>query len=136
MKIFKIIGVIDAILIILVGILNFFNVRFPNLVLPIFLSILVISSIFMKKNQDNKSNNGNSTENRPLCNSNKMTSAALGAIGEVGGPRCCKRDSYLAITKAVEFVNENFGIEMELDEIKCIHSSQNNQCIGVRCPFK
>ena len=67
MKIFKIIGVIDAILIILVGILYFFNVRFPNLVLPIFLSILVISSIFMKKNQDKKSNNGKSTENRPLC---------------------------------------------------------------------
>ena len=52
MKIFKIIGVIDAILMILVGILYFFIVRFPNLVLPILLSILVISSIFMKKNQD------------------------------------------------------------------------------------
>ena len=81
------------------------------------------------------------TGSTPLANeswglSNKMTSAALGAIGEVGGPRCCKRDSYLAIIKAVEFVNENLGIEMELDEIKCIHSSQNNQCIGVRCPFK
>lgn len=81
------------------------------------------------------------TGSTPLANeawgfSNKMTSAALGAIGEVGGPRCCKRDSYLAITKAVEFVKENLGIEMELDKIKCIHSSQNNQCIGVRCPFK
>ena len=68
--------------------------------------------------------------------SNQMTAKALDAIGKNGGPRCCKRDSYLAITKAVEFVNVNFGIEMELDEIKCIHSSQNNQCIGVRCPFK
>lgn len=77
----------------------------------------------------------------PLANeawglSNKMTSAALGAIGEVGGPRCCKRDSYLAIIKAVEFVKENLGIEMELDEIKCTHSAQNNQCIGVRCSFR
>lgn len=52
MKFFKIIGVIDAILIILVGILYFFNVRFPNFVLPVLLSILVISSICMKKNQD------------------------------------------------------------------------------------
>ena len=81
------------------------------------------------------------TGSTPLANeawglSNRMTSAALGAIGEVGGPRCCKRDSYLAITKAVEFVKENLGIEMELDEIKCVHSSQNNQCIGVRCPFR
>lgn len=81
------------------------------------------------------------TGSTPLANeswglSNKMTSAALGVIGEIGGPRCCKRDSYLAITKAVEFVKDNLGIEMELDEIKCIHSAHNNQCIGVRCPFK
>ncbi len=68
--------------------------------------------------------------------SNKMTSAALGAIGEVGGPRCCKRDSYLAISKAVEFVKDNIGFEMELSKIKCVHSAHNNQCIGVRCPFK
>jgi len=81
------------------------------------------------------------TGSTPLANeawglSNQMTSKALGAIGEVGGPRCCKRDSYLAETEAVEFVKENLGIEMELDEIKCIHSAHNNQCIGVRCPFK
>ena len=68
--------------------------------------------------------------------SNKMTSSALGAIGDVGGPRCCKRDSYLAVTKAVEFVKEHIGVVMELDEIRCIYSTQNNQCIGERCPFK
>ena len=81
------------------------------------------------------------TGSTPLANvawglSNQMTSKALGAIGEVGGPRCCKRDSYLAIIKAVEFVKENLGVEMELDEIKCIHSAQNNQCIKERCPFR
>jgi len=68
--------------------------------------------------------------------SNRMTSAALGAIGGVGGPRCCKRDSYLAITQAVAFVKEHLGVKMELSKPKCIHSAQNNQCIGVRCPFK
>ena len=31
---------------------------------------------------------------------------------------------------------ENFGIEMERPEIKCIHYEQNNQCIGSRCPFR
>ncbi len=81
------------------------------------------------------------TGSTPLGNkawglSNLMTSAALKAIGEVGGPRCCKRDSYLAITEAVKFTKEHLGIEMELGEIKCIHSNLNNQCIGVRCPFK
>ncbi len=68
--------------------------------------------------------------------SNLMTSRALSAIGEVGGPRCCKRDSYLSIIKAVEFAKEHLGVEMKLGEIRCIHSSQNNQCIGARCPFR
>ncbi len=81
------------------------------------------------------------TGSTPLANeawrlSNTMTSAALGAIGEVGGPRCCKRDSYLAIIEAVEFVKEHLGVKMESNEINCIHSAQNNQCIGARCPFK
>ncbi len=81
------------------------------------------------------------TGSTPLANqawglSNQMTAAALGAIGAVGGPRCCKRDSYLAITEAVRFVKEQFGIGMELGEIRCIHAAQNNQCIGERCPFQ
>lgn len=67
--------------------------------------------------------------------SNRMTSAALGAIGAVGGPRCCKRDSYLAVTAAVEFVREHLGVAMELQPITCVHSALNNQCIGNRCPF-
>ena len=67
--------------------------------------------------------------------SNRMTSAALAAIGEVGGPRCCKRDSYLAIAGAVKFAREHLGVEMELGEIKCLHRGQNNQCIAERCPF-
>ena len=81
------------------------------------------------------------TGSTPLANeewglSNLMTSASLKAIGIVGGPRCCKRNSYLAISEAVKLIKENLGIEMELGEIKCIHSSQNNQCISERCPFK
>ena len=44
---------------------------------------------------------------------NRMTSRALEAIGAVGGPRCCKRDSYLSILAAVEYVKEHFGVEME-----------------------
>ncbi len=66
---------------------------------------------------------------------NQMTSRALAAIGEIGGPRCCKRDSYLSIREAVAFVREKLGVRMELDETVCGHSAHNNQCIGRRCPF-
>jgi len=67
--------------------------------------------------------------------SNLMTSAALGKIGAVGGPRCCKRDSYLAILTAVEFVKEHLQVEMETAPVVCSRSANNNQCIGKRCPF-
>lgn len=66
---------------------------------------------------------------------NRMTAQSLEAIGSVGGPRCCKRDSYLSILSAIDFVKEHFGIVMEKPEIVCGHSTQNNQCLGVRCPF-
>ncbi len=67
--------------------------------------------------------------------SNFMTAGALGAIASAGGPRCCKRNSYIAIIKAVKFAEVHLGVKMELDEIKCIHSEENNQCIKERCLF-
>ncbi len=67
--------------------------------------------------------------------SNLMTSKALEQIGTVAGPRCCKRDSFLSILAAVDFVKEHFGIEMEKTQIVCSYSFLNNQCIGKRCPF-
>lgn len=71
----------------------------------------------------------------PFGLSNSMTAKALEQIGAVGGPRCCKRDSYLSILAAIDFVKEHFGVEMEKPEVVCSHSAQNNQCIGKRCPF-
>lgn len=71
----------------------------------------------------------------PFALANRMTSKSLNAIGEVGGPRCCKRDSFLSILQAIDFVKENFGIEMEKEEVVCHYSHMNNQCIGKRCPF-
>ncbi len=72
----------------------------------------------------------------PFALSHKMTSESLRKIGEIGGPRCCKRDSFISIRAAVDFVRENFGIEMEQPgAVVCNYSAQNNQCIGRRCPF-
>ncbi len=65
----------------------------------------------------------------------RMTSRALESIGRVGGPRCCKRDSYFSILTAIDFAAENWGVVMERPEIVCQHAAQNNQCIGKRCPF-
>ena len=67
--------------------------------------------------------------------SNRMTAKALESIGNVGGPRCCKRDSYLAVLAAVEMAAEHLHVRMEKTTPICSRSSQNNQCIGKRCPF-
>ena len=80
------------------------------------------------------------TKSNPLANeewgfSNKMTAKSFEAIGKIGGPRCCKRDSFLAIKSAVEFAREYLGIEMEESKIICDYSGKNNQCIKERCPF-
>ena len=71
----------------------------------------------------------------PFALSNSMTARSLAKVGEIGGPRCCKRDSFLSIISAVEFVRENLGVEMEINRPVCQYSSKNNQCIGKRCPF-
>lgn len=67
--------------------------------------------------------------------SNQMTAKALESIGKTGGPRCCKRDSYLAVLAAVEFAEAHLNISMEKSKPVCTRSGQNNQCIGKRCPF-
>ena len=67
--------------------------------------------------------------------SNRMTARALHQIGEIGGPRCCKRNSYLAVLSAIEFVKQYLNIEMEGKTIICTKTGENNQCIGQRCPF-
>lgn len=80
------------------------------------------------------------TKSTPLAReawglSNQMTAKALRTIGQNGGPRCCKRDSYLAIVEAVSFTREKLGIEMEIADITCSRSKMNNQCIKDKCPF-
>lgn len=68
--------------------------------------------------------------------SNMMTSRALEAIAKLGGPRCCKRNTFTAVRTAVEFVKENLGVEMELPEdIRCTFSGENRECLRKRCPF-
>ncbi len=80
------------------------------------------------------------TKSTPLADkawglSNMMTSRALSKISETGGPRCCKRDSYLTVIEAIRFTEEQLGVKMESDNITCSRSDMNNQCIKARCPF-
>lgn len=80
------------------------------------------------------------TRNSPLATdawhlSNLATAEALTNISAHGGPRCCKRDSYLALQSAVKFCSRELGVDMTASTISCTRSAKNNQCIGTKCPF-
>ena len=61
--------------------------------------------------------------------------AEIEEIGELGGPRCCKRSSFISILNAIDFAEEHLGVKMKKSEVNCTFSGPNNQCIGERCPF-
>ncbi|MEG0780001.1 MAG: DUF5714 domain-containing protein [Oscillospiraceae bacterium] len=68
--------------------------------------------------------------------SNRMTGQALEAIGALGGPRCCKRDSFTAVLTAIDFAERELGVSMERpDRVVCQFSPENAQCLGNRCPY-
>ncbi len=73
--------------------------------------------------------------NEPFALSHQMTSEALAKIGKIGGPRCCKRDSFLSVLTAIDFVEKHFGVKMESEKVGCGFWPQNSQCIEARCPF-
>lgn len=63
------------------------------------------------------------------------TSCALEALSRIGGPRCCKRDAYVSLETAVDYIRERFDVRLEKDDIRCEFHQQNSQCLGERCPF-
>lgn len=65
----------------------------------------------------------------------EFTSMALYSLSQIGGPRCCKRDAFLTLQNAIQFVNENYDVELEQSGIECCFSRQNAQCIKEKCPF-
>ena len=64
-----------------------------------------------------------------------FTAAAIGELGAINGPRCCKRDAMLAFRHGVEYVNRHYGLSLVYEEPKCAFSDVNRQCIRQRCPF-
>lgn len=75
-----------------------------------------------------------SVESWGLCS--LLTSRILKAMGSIGGPRCCKRTSFLAIREAAEFMNGKLKVKMDISEdIKCSFFRSNRECIRKRCPF-
>ena len=68
--------------------------------------------------------------------SNLVTAESLLAIANHGGPRCCKRDTLLALRTAVAFVRRELHAELDGEQpVVCEFSALNKECTGDECPF-
>ena len=65
----------------------------------------------------------------------RLTARCLEAMAEIGGPRCCKRTSRIAIECAAAFSEKEFGVSMPVSHLTCAYWAWNNECIRHRCPF-
>lgn len=65
------------------------------------------------------------------------TAQALMRIGKTcTGPRCCKRNMFIAIEEATEFFKENLDISLDTSPAgKCPFVDANEECIYEKCPF-
>lgn len=64
-----------------------------------------------------------------------FTAAAIGELGEINGPRCCKRDAMVAFKNAITYINAHYPVKLEWAQPVCQYSHINAQCIHERCPF-
>ena len=72
----------------------------------------------------------------PWAQITRLTSLILSRMADLGGPRCCKRTSYIAIEETVGYTADLLGIQMELPErIVCTHFSRNMECLKDECPY-
>ena len=42
----------------------------------------------------------------------QFTSKAIAKLGEINGPRCCKRDAKIAFKYGVEYVNSHYEVKL------------------------
>lgn len=66
---------------------------------------------------------------------NYIVSNSLKRIAELGSPRCCKRDTYIAIEEATEYLRKKYGINLPVSEAKCDFSLRNRTCKHEDCIF-
>lgn len=67
---------------------------------------------------------------------NRGTAHALDAIAEVGGPRCCKRTTWLSTMRARELFESILNHPLKwTDKVVCEFHDRNRECLREACPF-
>ncbi len=71
----------------------------------------------------------------PWALANGATARALDVLSRVGGPRCCKRNTWLVMLSAIRFARERLGVILSGHGERCAFAALNPECIEARCPF-
>lgn len=67
---------------------------------------------------------------------NLCTAEALREIALHGGPRCCKRNVFLAVRSAVGFIRNHMDLTLPIaQDIRCEFFPLNRECRTTDCPF-
>jgi len=67
---------------------------------------------------------------------NLMTAQSLRTIAMHGGPRCCKRNTFLALGEAVRFARRELGAGIPMaPQVRCTFHRLNRECLKDDCPF-
>lgn len=67
----------------------------------------------------------------------RMVAQILATIADAGAPRCCKRDSRIAVRVASSWFNDQLHTRLvESEPVRgCAVCKQNSACLGSGCPF-
>jgi len=66
----------------------------------------------------------------------KSTAAVLEEIASYSAARCCQRDTWIALKKISELLEQNLGLNMPVSPIRCRQFSLNKECIHENCPLR
>lgn len=67
---------------------------------------------------------------------NQACGQALVDLAACGGPRCCKRSTFMTLTGAAPLIAEKLGLKMPLDaKPVCHYYDDNEECLGLNCPY-
>lgn len=67
---------------------------------------------------------------------NSITARSLLTIANHGGPRCCKRNTFLAINEAVDFLKKYMDITVTINRnLRCEFRDLNKECLKEKCPY-
>ena len=67
----------------------------------------------------------------------RVASKILDEMAQIGGPRCCKMATYVAIRVATEFFARELSIPIQIstNPKPCIFSRSNTECLKTRCYY-